>query len=164
MGTASSAGKAQDDWGIVPRVIHQLFEMMKQKDATHTYLLSCSFLEIHHDEIIDLLCTIPRGRADRPIPVIKEGSADRIEVAHIVKQEVKSYEETLDALERGSRDRATGETKMNATSSRSHAIFTLTLSQKVREDEMGISNDEFITSKFHFVDLFVFRDNDSRRC
>jgi len=42
---------------------------------------------------------------------------------------------------------------MNATSSRSHAIFTLQLSQKqIATDELA-SSDEFITSKFHFVDL-----------
>ena len=47
---------------------------------------------------------------------------------------------------------------MNATSSRSHAIFTLQLSQKsIERDELvegvTVTNDEFITSKFHFVDL-----------
>ena len=56
-------------------------------------------------------------------------------------------------LERGSLSRAVGSTNMNATSSRSHAIFTLQLSQKqIATDELA-SSDEFITSKFHFVDL-----------
>ena len=49
------------------------------------------------DEIFDLLCAIPRGRADRPIPQIKEGRHDKIEVENIVKQEVKGAEETLES-------------------------------------------------------------------
>lgn len=56
-------------------------------------------------------------------------------------------------LERGSLSRAVGSTAMNATSSRSHAIFTLQLSQKLISTDELTSNDEFITSKFHFVDL-----------
>jgi len=48
------------------------------------------------DEIFDLLCTIPRGRADRPVPQIKESRNDKIEVENIVKAEVKSAEETFE--------------------------------------------------------------------
>jgi hypothetical protein len=120
-------------------------------------LFACS------DDIFDLLCLIPRGRPDRPVPVIKEGRRDdgggtSIEVDGMVKAEVKTVTETLEMLERGSLNRAVGSTNMNATSSRSHAIFTLQLAQKqLRQpgqvDELGVSNDEeFITSKFHFVD------------
>ena len=148
--------------GIIPRVVHALFELMKSKDATHTYVLQCQFIEVYQDDIFDLLCPIPRGRADRPIPAIKEGLGDRIEVANVAKLEVRQAEDALEALERGSASRVTGSTNMNSASSRSHAIFTLQLSQKVRDsDDLGISNDEFITSKFHFVDLSVDERGDS---
>ncbi len=116
------------------------------------------------DDIFDLLQPIPRGRSDRPVPSIKEGrqggsggaggtSTGTIEVDGIVKMEVKSAEETMEVLDKGSLNRAVGSTAMNATSSRSHAIFTLQLAQKrMEKEELGGSNDEFITSKFHFVD------------
>ena len=47
-----------------------------------------------------------------------------------VVQSVKSENETLDALKRGALSRTVGSTNMNAQSSRSHAIFTLSVSQK----------------------------------
>jgi len=155
MGTSSSAHLSPEEYGIIPRVIHELFDLMKSRESSHIFLVNVSFLEIYNDELIDLLCTIPRGRPDRPVPHIKEGRGDKIEVENIVKCEVKSVEETMDALERGSMNRAVGSTNMNAASSRSHAIFTLQLSQKVlaKDDDLGVSNDEIITSKFHFVDL-----------
>ena len=64
-----------------------------------------------------------------------------------------SFFHARSTLERGSLSRAVGSTAMNATSSRSHAIFTLQLSQKLISTDELTSNDEFITSKFHFVDL-----------
>ena len=47
-----------------------------------------------------------------------------------VVQSVKSESETLDALKRGALSRTVGSTNMNAQSSRSHAIFTISVSQK----------------------------------
>ena len=73
----------------------------------------------------------------------------------------------MNCLERGSLHRITTSTLMNETSSRSHAIFTIFLEQhpianlydqnensnkKVKNE----TNNEFITAKFHFVDLAVF--------
>lgn len=165
MGTSSSAGKSSEELGIVPRVVHELFDLMKSRDETHTYVLHTQFIEVYQDDIFDLLCTIPRGRADRPIPQIKEGRGDRIEVENVTKLDSKCAEDCLDALERGSASRVTGSTNMNAASSRSHAIFTLQLSQKVREsDDLGVSNDEFITSKFHFVDLSADMTRHTHTC
>jgi hypothetical protein len=54
--------------------------------------------------------------------------------------------EVCSLLQTGSSFRATGSTDMNSTSSRSHAIFTLILRQR-----LGSSTELY--SKFHFVDL-----------
>ncbi len=81
----------------------------------------------------------------------------------------------LQCLERGTVCRSVGSTSMNAVSSRSHAIFTVTIEQMVEEVEVacpeesdgagsvpehsvpehsaGASCCSAITSKFHFVDL-----------
>lgn len=47
MGTASSSGMQQEQFGIIPRVINELFELIKKRERTHTYVLSLSFLEIY---------------------------------------------------------------------------------------------------------------------
>jgi hypothetical protein len=54
-------------------------------------------------------------------------------------------------LERGSLCRTTGSTLMNSSSSRSHAIFTAILEQRI--GEAGSEEAELRRSKFHFVDL-----------
>jgi hypothetical protein len=58
-------------------------------------------------------------------------------------------------LQKGTLCRTTGSTDMNASSSRSHAIFTVTLKQSkstLDEENVKIANSTLI-SKFHFVDL-----------
>lgn len=67
---------------------------------------------------------------------------------------VASAREALRYLEEGCLARTTGSTMMNETSSRSHAIFTLLLEQRLPlpgDDSAG--RVELRTAKFHFVDL-----------
>ena len=83
---------------------------------------------------------------------------------------VNSAEEALRYLDEGCLARTTGSTMMNETSSRSHAIFTLVLEQRLpvmlassrSEADGGPVTDaeaaesgkvEVRTAKFHFVDL-----------
>ena len=69
-------------------------------------------------------------------------------------------------LDKGSNFRSTASTLMNNCSSRSHAIFTISIEQHVIEDlykpegtvpvstaGTGADNEEFMVAKFHFVDL-----------
>ena len=60
--------------------------------------------------------------------------------------------ETIRHLKRGSSQRVVGGTAMNDQSSRSHAIFTITLEQR---ENCGQADEESTTikSKFHLVDL-----------
>eukprot|EP00954_Amorphochlora_amoebiformis_P025317 1372097-Amorphochlora_amoeboformis.AAC.1 len=71
------------------------------------------------------------------------------------KKTVRSPQEVMRCLEEGSHSRATGSTKMNKESSRSHAIFTLWLTQvpKDNDEKTEEESDEVLASKFHFVDL-----------
>lgn len=41
--------------GIIPRTIDTLFETVQQRSAQATFTIKLSYLEIHHDDIIDLL-------------------------------------------------------------------------------------------------------------
>jgi kinesin family protein 11 len=63
---------------------------------------------------------------------------------------VQSKDEVLRILEEGSKRRTTAETKMNATSSRSHSVFTITVTIT---DRTVVGQEKYIEGKLNLVDL-----------
>ncbi|KAK8864351.1 hypothetical protein IAR55_001598 [Kwoniella newhampshirensis] len=116
--------------GLIPRTVQAIFE--RAEDIRHqsgpgaTWECRLSFLELYNEEIIDLLSGT--GVAI----TIREERDGRIVWAGVREVKVKSLAEVMNLLQEGSERRKTGETTMNASSSRSHAIFSLTLIQKRR--------------------------------
>ncbi len=82
-------------------------------------------MEIHNEEIVDLL----DDKNLKKQVTIRETPDGEIMVQGATEEDAKSAEEMMGCLERGSLNRATGSTLMNAQSSRSHAIFTVLLDQ-----------------------------------
>jgi kinesin family protein 4/21/27 len=98
-------------------------------------------VEIHNEEINDLL-----AHPDSQHPQIRDDGAGGVTLAGASEEHVSSQAAALRVLERGSLSRATGSTQMNEHSSRSHAIFTLLITQ-------AQPGGGALLSKFHFVDL-----------
>lgn len=73
--------------------------------------------------------------------VIVQGLEERV---------VKSKESVLKILEEGSMKRQTAATKMNASSSRSHTIFTITVTQT---EKSIVGQEKYIEGKLNLVDL-----------
>ena len=71
-------------------------------------------------------------------------------VQNLSEIEVRSVEETTAVLSRAMAVRMVGATKMNAQSSRSHMVFTLTLTQIDLNDEIGYTKK---VSKLNMIDL-----------
>ena len=150
--------------GIVPRAISAIFETLnfkKSQNESFECLVSVSFLELYNEELIDLLN--PKAR-NTPAPVIREDANGQIIWQNLSEEHVNSVEELImyyiltRVLEKGTLCRTTASTDMNATSSRSHAIFTVNLRQsftQVMNGEDGTENNvkSNLVSKFHFVDL-----------
>ena len=159
MGTAAvDESQSESAVGIIPRVIRQIFSTLREREQSHLFTVKVAFLEIYNEEIFDLLSSKRSG----PAPYIREGPGGSIIVANTLEEEVGSYGEMMQQLVKGSQCRVTGSTAMNASSSRSHAIFTIILSQRKlseetassgADDPLAVSEEEVITSKFHFVDL-----------
>ncbi|XP_060079609.1 chromosome-associated kinesin KIF4A-like [Ylistrum balloti] len=129
--------------GIIPRVLSELFEGIQAR-PDYQFTTKVSYIEIHNEDINDLL----RPPNKREPLSIREDIDGGIKLPGLQEVVVVSYKETMQCLARGSHSRTTGSTAMNNTSSRSHAIFTITIEQKKRDDM-----DDFCKSKFHLVDL-----------
>jgi len=120
--------------GIVPRSIYDLFQRLEEKDSDKfKYRVFVTFLELYNEDLTDLLHPESSNNyqiREDPWLGIKE-------------EEVESPEELLRFLQNGSLCRKTDTTQMNENSSRSHAIFTITLKQEkwVEKDQESTTND-----------------------
>ncbi|EOQ98936.1 Kinesin-like protein KIF21A [Wallemia ichthyophaga EXF-994] len=111
--------------GIVPRAVDHIFHSLDSKGVD--FSLKNSFVEIYNEDLVDLLGPIG---VERPPVTIREASNGTIIWSGLREPHVASSQDVLNNLYTGSNVRQTNETEMNAKSSRSHAIFSLTLTQK----------------------------------
>ena len=98
----------------------------------YDFSISASFVEIYREDIRDLLAP-----AAPPVSV-RELPGGGVCLAGATEQPVGSMEDMAQLIERGTLCRATSATGMNKRSSRSHAIFTISL-EKRRRDTSGPS-------------------------
>ncbi|GAA5822763.1 hypothetical protein JCM11251_004368 [Rhodosporidiobolus azoricus] len=117
--------------GITPRAVAEIFERLNQAQRTShgglTFTAKVSYVEIYNEDLIDLLA----GDADvRPTVQIREDKSGHIVWQGLREVKVSSAAEVMNLLAEGSTLRQTGSTEMNSQSSRSHAIFSLTVTQR----------------------------------
>ncbi|KAJ4900849.1 Kinesin-like protein FRA1 [Raphanus sativus] len=162
--------------GIVPQVMNALFTKIETLNDHIEFQIHVSFIEIHKEEVQDLLDPSTINRSDttssngkvahvpgKPPIQIRESSNGVITLAGSTEVTVSSLKEMAACLEQGSVSRATGSTNMNNQSSRSHAIFTISVEQmrKINNNtdspENGAYNgslkEEYLCAKLHLVDL-----------
>ncbi|XP_015780116.1 PREDICTED: chromosome-associated kinesin KIF4A-like [Acropora digitifera] len=145
MGTAfTMCGETDETKGVIPRLINTIFKWIEERKDKTEFLLKVSFLEIHNEEIHDLLNPCP---SDESRIAIRDTHDGGIKIAGLQELTVRCGEDLIRCLEQGSASRATGATAMNSRSSRSHAIFTITMEQK------ELQGSELRKAKFHLVDL-----------
>ncbi|XP_013871888.1 kinesin family member 4 [Austrofundulus limnaeus] len=142
-GTYTSSQENDSSVGVIPRVIRRIFEE-RQRRTDSEFSLTVSYLEIYNEEILDLLCP----SKDKPGINIREDPKEGIKIVGLTEKRVLSGAEMVSCLEVGNAARTVGSTAMNAASSRSHAIFTITLEQRRKSDKA-----DCIVSKLHLVDL-----------
>lgn len=120
--------------GLIPRTVETVFrraeEIRLNSGPGASWECRVSFLELYNEDMIDLL-------ANTGMPVsIREDKDGRIVWSGVREIKVSNVGEVMTLLREGSLRRRTGETNMNLTSSRSHAIFSLTLIQSRRASSM----------------------------
>ncbi|XP_007647905.1 chromosome-associated kinesin KIF4A [Cricetulus griseus] len=130
--------------GVIPRVIQLLFKEINEK-SDFEFTLKVSYLEIYNEEILDLLCP-SRDKASQIN--IREDPKEGIKIVGLTEKTVLVASDTVSCLEQGNNARTVASTAMNSQSSRSHAIFTISIEQRKKNDK----NSSF-RSKLHLVDL-----------
>ncbi|CAM9700565.1 unnamed protein product, partial [Hapterophycus canaliculatus] len=118
-----------------------------------------SFLEIYGEDVHDLL-------SDAHAPGTKRASLQAsgfwrevledkngVFVNGLSQVPVLGWEAALDVLSQGVLNRTTASTLMNTVSSRSHAVFTITLTQTLKDEADPEGDPQTVTSKLTFVDL-----------
>uniref|UniRef100_A0A8C3B3U5 Kinesin family member 4 n=1 Tax=Cyclopterus lumpus TaxID=8103 RepID=A0A8C3B3U5_CYCLU len=142
-GTYTSAQENDPSVGVIPRVIRRIFEE-KDKRTACEFCLAVSYLEIYNEDILDLLCP----SKDKAGLCIREDPKEGIKIVGLTERQVSTAQEMVGCLEVGNSARTVASTAMNAASSRSHAIFTITLEQR-----RGTDKADSVVSKLHLVDL-----------
>lgn len=129
-----------ENTGLIPRFMNDLFVNLQ----TPNYQLEASFLEVYGEDVHDLLDPA------RPSLPLREDANGGVICAGLKQYKVTSATEALKVLHEGTLNRTTAATLMNLTSSRSHAVFSVTLTQKqTSEDGSSLT----VSSRFTFVDL-----------
>uniref|UniRef100_A0A8C5E1D0 Kinesin motor domain-containing protein n=1 Tax=Gouania willdenowi TaxID=441366 RepID=A0A8C5E1D0_GOUWI len=94
------------------------------------FLCKCSFIEIYNEQIYDLLDTASASL------FLRENIKKGVFVEGAVEKFVNSAAEAYQVLSMGWRNRRVASTSMNRESSRSHAVFTMTLESKESVNEV----------------------------
>ncbi|KAI9667429.1 MAG: Kinesin [Bathelium mastoideum] len=138
-----------DQPGLIPRTCEGLFERIESEQSSSiTYNVHVSYFEVYNEHVRDLL--VPRTNPPQYLK-IRESKADGVYVQNLTDEPVKSYSDVERLMRIGDINRTTASTKMNDTSSRSHAVFTIMLKQ-IQHD---MSTDETIErcARMRLVDL-----------
>ncbi|KAJ3033179.1 Kinesin-like protein kif3a [Rhizophlyctis rosea] len=130
--------------GIIPNAFEHIFAEIALSGSSTQFLVRASYLEIYNEDIKDLLDT-KAGKLE-----IKERADVGIYVKDLRTFVIKDVSEMDRLMSFGNKNRSVGATEMNARSSRSHSIFTIT----VEASEKSADGEEHIRAgKLHLVDL-----------
>ncbi|NXV37666.1 KIF27 protein, partial [Rissa tridactyla] len=157
IGGGHIASVAEDEKGIIPRAIQELFQHISE-NRNIDFHVKVSYIEVYKEELRDLLELETSVKELH----IREDEKGNTVIVGAKEFQVECADEVLSLLESGNAARHTGTTQMNEHSSRSHAIFTISICQKQSTESQKNTDTaqdsswksvQVIASKFHFVDL-----------
>lgn len=134
--------------GVIPKICQNMFQRITefQKDKNLTYTVEVSYLEIYNERVRDLLNPATKGNLK-----VREHPSTGPYVEDLAKLAVRSFQEIDHLMDEGNKARTVAATSMNETSSRSHAVFTLTVTQKRHDVETRMDTEK--VAKISLVDL-----------
>ncbi|KAM3605858.1 uncharacterized protein V6R79_006128 [Siganus canaliculatus] len=139
-----------EEKGLIPRICEGLFCEISQRSKTDkvSFHTEVSYLEIYNECVQDLLRkrTAPNHGGGLKV---REHPLEGPYVENLTKHLVHNHNDMEELIALGNASRATASTGMNNSSSRSHAIFTISFTQARFDPELPRET----VSKIHLVDL-----------
>uniref|UniRef100_H3DM37 Kinesin family member 13A n=1 Tax=Tetraodon nigroviridis TaxID=99883 RepID=H3DM37_TETNG len=134
--------------GLIPRLCCSLFERVhKEENEAHTFKVEVSYMEIYNEKVRDLLD--PKG--GRQSLKVREHKVLGPYVDGLSQLAVMSFEDIEVLMSEGNKSRTVAATNMNEESSRSHAVFSIIVTQTLYDLQSGNSGEK--VSKMSLVDL-----------
>ena len=147
--TWTMQGNVEDEKtrGLIPRSVEQIVQSAeKLRTDGWEWILTGQFLEIYNEKIRDLLAT-KKTRKEDVTYAIKTDSNGRKSVTNLRRVKLDTAEQVTELMRVASENRSVASTEMNAVSSRSHSVFTLSLQGVHKEHNIELNGS------LHLVDL-----------
>ncbi|XP_052745403.1 kinesin-like protein KIF3A isoform X2 [Bicyclus anynana] len=131
--------------GIIPNSFAHIFSHIADTKDDEKFLVCVTYLEIYNEEVRDLLGNNPHQSLE-----VKERPDIGVFVKDLTGYVVHNADELEKIMAVGNKNRHIGATAMNIESSRSHAIFSITVENSKRgaDGKMHVK-----MGKLHLVDL-----------
>ncbi|KAI0126605.1 kinesin motor domain-containing protein [Xylariales sp. AK1849] len=140
-------GLLSDAAGIIPRVLHSLFNTLEMEETES--FVKCSFIELYNEELRDLNSHEEHAKLKIFDDTSRKGHPTTI-VQGMEESHIKTAAEGIKLLQNGSLKRQVAATNCNDLSSRSHTVFTITACIK----RTGEDGEDYISAgKLNLVDL-----------
>lgn len=137
-----------DNKGIIPRLCDALFESIKEKQSEDLcFKVEVSYMEIYNEKVHDLLDPKTNKQSLR----VREHNVLGPYVDGLSQLAVASFEDIHNLMTEGNKSRTVAATNMNAESSRSHAVFSVVLTQTLIDIDSGVTGEK--VSRMSLVDL-----------
>lgn len=136
-----------EDKGITPKTCEELFNRIHDRTQPNlTYRVEVSYIEIYNEKVRDLLNPKNKGNLK-----VREHPSLGPYVEDLSRLVVRSYEDINHLMDEGNKARTIAATNMNETSSRSHAVFTLFLTQTKLDEITKLETEK--VARISLVDL-----------
>ncbi|XP_073963886.1 kinesin-like protein 64D isoform X2 [Choristoneura fumiferana] len=143
--TMAGGNSAPELRGIIPNSFAHIFSHIAKAKDDEKFLVCVTYLEIYNEEVRDLLGNNPHQSLE-----VKERPDIGVFVKDLTGYVVHNADELEKIMAVGNKNRHIGATAMNTESSRSHAIFSITVESSKKG---GDGKTHVKMGKLHLVDL-----------
>lgn len=138
----------QDNKGIIPRLCDSLFDLIaKKQNEELMFKVEVSYMEIYNEKVHDLL----DPKTNKLSLKVREHNVLGPYVDGLSQLAVTSFLDIDNLMAEGNKSRTVAATNMNSESSRSHAVFTVILTQTLTDIGSGVTGEK--QSRMSLVDL-----------